>query len=253
MSAPAGPSVVHLPLRNRGVFPGDLLQTVAAFAATGVHIGPGVSREADDLMATRAGVLRWDDEHHRLWVENDQRRYVAALADHVIGIVTDKNAEEYRLDIGAAAPAALPILAFDGASKRNRPQLQVGTLVYCRVVVANRDMEPEVSCKAPPGIGAAKDWVTRESVFGELQGGHVFECPQILCRELLDADGPLLDALGDVGAFELAVGVNGRVWLDAEAEAMVVMVQSAVLQSQGRHPSEHAKLVKRLAQGMGAA
>ena len=248
-AAVAAASAVDLPLRNRGVFPGDLLQAVSAFQT--VLIGPGVAREAEDLVATRAGILRWDAEHHRLWVENDQKRYIPALGDHVIGIVTDKNGEEYRLDVGAAAPASLPILAFDGASKRNRPQLQVGTLVYCRVVVANRDMEPEVSCKAPPGVGAAKDWVTRESVFGELTGGHVFDCPQILCRDLLDADGPLLDALGGVGAFELAVGVNGRVWLDAEHETMVVLVQSAVLQSQGRPLSEHAALVKSLSQGYG--
>ena len=40
-------------------------------------------------------------------------------------------------------------------------QLPVGTLVYCRIVVANRDMEPEVSCKAPQGVGSAKDWVTQ--------------------------------------------------------------------------------------------
>ncbi|KAL1515717.1 hypothetical protein AB1Y20_002333 [Prymnesium parvum] len=237
---------VRLPLRNRGVFPGDVLQAVDAFDS--VLLGPGVFREGRELVATRAGILRWDEAHHRLWVENDQKRYIPALHDHVIGVVSDKNAEEYRLDIGAPATAVLPLLAFDGASKRNRPQLHVGSLVYCRVVVAHRDMEPEVSCKAPPGVGAAKDWVTRESVFGKLQAGHVFDCPAIVCRGLMDAQGPLLDALADVGAFELAVGVNGRVWVDAEQERMVVLVQNAILQSQGWPLAEHTRLVKTLQQ-----
>ena len=89
-----------LPLRDQDVFPGDLLQTVSAFSS--VLLGPGVAREADDLVATRAGILRWDAEQNRLWVENEQKRYVPALEDHVIGIVTDKNAEEYRLDIGTS-------------------------------------------------------------------------------------------------------------------------------------------------------
>lgn len=239
---------VNLPLRDQGVFPGDLLQSVSAFAS--VLLGPGVAREDQDLVATRAGILRWDAEQTRLWVENEQKRYVPALDEHTIGIVVDKNGEEYRLDIGGAVFASLPILAFDGATKRNRPQLQIGTLVYARVAIANKDMEPEISCKAPPGMGAAKDWVTRESVFGELTGGHVFDCPQTTCLELLDGESPLLEALGAVGAFEIAVGVNGRVWLDTEKEVVAVLAQTAILQSQGRLPSEHEKLVQSLAHGI---
>ena len=106
-----------------------------------------------------------------LWVESDLKRYWPGLGDHVIGIVTDKGAEDYKLDIGASSKALLPVLAFDGASKRNRPHLAVGALVYARVVLANKDMEPEVTCAAPPGVNA-RDWVTKESVFGELSGGH---------------------------------------------------------------------------------
>ena len=240
-------STWSLPLRDRGVFPGDLLQSVSAFGT--VLIGPGVAREDDVLVATRAGVLRWDAGQHRLWVENEQKRYVPALDEHVIGTVVDKNAEEYRLDVGSAALASLPVLAFDGATKRNRPQLQIGALVYARATIASKDIESELTCKAPPGLGAAKDWVTKESVFGELAGGHLFDCPSGTCRELLLDDSPLLEALGAVAAFEIAVGMNGRIWLDAEKEATAVLVQTAILQSQGRSPSEHARLVKSLVHG----
>lgn len=179
--------------RDRGVFPGDHLCAIGDLAQ--VLLGPGVARDGDFLVASRAGVLRWEAERSRLWVDNDQKRYVPALGDHVIGVVVEKHAEEYRLRVGAAALATLPTLAFDGATKRNRPHLEVGTLVYARVVLANKDMEPEVSCAAPPGVGA-KDWVTKESVFGELEGGNVFDCPQALCRELLATDSAVLDALG---------------------------------------------------------
>jgi len=34
-------------------------------------------------------------------------------------------AENYGVDIGAPFRALLPVLAFEGATKRNRPQLQV--------------------------------------------------------------------------------------------------------------------------------
>lgn len=236
--------------RDRGVFPGDHLCAIGDLAQ--VLLGPGVARDGDFLVASRAGVLRWEAERSRLWVDNDQKRYVPALGDHVIGVVVEKHAEEYRLRVGAAALATLPTLAFDGATKRNRPHLEVGTLVYARVVLANKDMEPEVSCAAPPGVGA-KDWVTKESVFGELEGGNVFDCPQALCRELLATDSAVLDALGGVAPFELAIGVNGRVWIAATDVRHAILVQHAVLQSQAVRDDEAAELVDHLKRQLDAA
>ena len=110
-------------------------------------------------------------------------------------------------------------------------------------------MEPEVSCAAPPGVGA-KDWVTKESVFGELSGGYVFDCPPLLCRRLmgLHETSPVLDALGALAPFELAVGANGRVWLSSSNAAMVVLSQAAILRSQGVADEDHGRLVDELAE-----
>ena len=44
---------------------------------------------------------------------------------------------------------------------------QVGTVVYARVVVADKDMDIELSCHNP---GSSKSWVTQEAVYGELAG-----------------------------------------------------------------------------------
>jgi len=57
----------------------------------------------------------------------------------------------------------LPHLAFDGASKRNKPNLKVGALVYCRVAVANKDMDSELSCMGKKGgkEGGREGWVGR--------------------------------------------------------------------------------------------
>uniref|UniRef100_A0A7S4AXW6 Ribosomal RNA-processing protein 40 n=1 Tax=Chrysotila carterae TaxID=13221 RepID=A0A7S4AXW6_CHRCT len=209
------------------VFPGDVVAKVEEFEQ--LVLGRGVIRDGDHLRAACVGVLKW--EAPTLWIEGEQKRYIPVKGDQILGVVLDKNAEDYKLDIGAAAQASLPILAFDGATKRNRPHLQVGTLVYVRVVLANKDIDPEVTCTAPPGI-AAKDWVTKESVFGELVGGHVFECPLPLCRNLATTDAPVLQALGDLAPFEICVGVNGRVWLNAERPATVAVAQQASALSQ---------------------
>ena len=42
-----------------------------------------------------------------------------------MGIVIARSGENWRVDIGSAHPANLDGLAFEGASKRNRPNLKV--------------------------------------------------------------------------------------------------------------------------------
>lgn len=43
----------------------------------------------------------------------------------MVGVIVDRHAEGWKVDIGAAQLASLPALAFEGATKRNRPPLVV--------------------------------------------------------------------------------------------------------------------------------
>lgn len=70
-------------------------------------------------------------------------------------------------------------MAFEGATKRNKPNIAVGALVYARVVVANKHMEPELSCTSPH---FKKEWVTGQSLFGELVNGYSFRVSLRLAR-----------------------------------------------------------------------
>ena len=65
-------------------------------------------------------------------------QYISVVEDEVIGVVVARGADSYRVDIGSSRDALLPFLAFEGATKRNRPNLAVGTLVYARVQMANK-------------------------------------------------------------------------------------------------------------------
>ena len=51
--------------------------------------------------------------------------YTPQKGDCVIGVITQKHAEEYEVDINAAFDGRLSVIAFDGATKRNRPSLKV--------------------------------------------------------------------------------------------------------------------------------
>lgn len=43
----------------------------------------------------------------------------------MIGIVTAKSGDIFKVDVGGSEPASLSYLAFEGATKRNRPNVQV--------------------------------------------------------------------------------------------------------------------------------
>jgi exosome complex component RRP40 len=86
----------------------------------------------------------------------------------VLGVVVGRTAEFYKVDIGAPHPASLSFLAFEGATKRHRPNLAIGALIYARVMLAVPDLEPEIECVNPTS-GKADG-------FGPLTGGFVITC-----------------------------------------------------------------------------
>ncbi|KAL4424272.1 hypothetical protein ABPG75_001573 [Micractinium tetrahymenae] len=237
MSSSAAPDAV-----GKGVCPGDRLM---ALPETGVvRIGGGVAQEGEQLLATKAGVLR-RARGGKLWVEARQKRYVPSPEDVVIGRIIDKHSESYAVDIWAPFRALLPVLAFEGATKRNRPHLQIGDLVYCRVESAHRDLEPVLACTDAAG---------KASGFAHLKGGMLVEVSTTHARALLSRPpAAVLSALGRALQFELAVGQNGRVWLDAPSPGTVVLVANAIQSSEFLSAPQQEQLVAALLRGSAAA
>jgi exosome complex component RRP40 len=165
-------------------------------------------------------------------------------------------------------------LNFEGASKRTRPRLDPGSLVYCRVVRGLDDgvkvvggasatatmvsgrVDPEVSCKVGGGSstttaktyrsndnisnddgGAArKDWTTSECTYGPLSASGTatststsFRVSLGWARALLLPTNETLSALDKSQVpFEICIGVNGLIWIDAPSPEIVIMVQNAI-------------------------
>lgn len=53
---------------------------------------------------------------------------------------------DFVVDIGCSELASLSMMAFEGATKKQKPDLQVGDAVYARLLSAHREMEPELVC-----------------------------------------------------------------------------------------------------------
>eukprot|EP00049_Salpingoeca_infusionum_P005977 m.99971 g.99971 ORF g.99971 m.99971 type:complete len:239 (-) comp13154_c3_seq1:456-1172(-) len=217
--------------------PGD---TVPLPQSDEVALGPGVVHTVDEdnnvqLQATRAGFLV--QKGSTTWIESCHKREIAAEGDLVLGVVQGNPGEVYTVDIGATQPAALPILEFENATKRNRPHLKVGDLVYAKITLSHKHMEPELSCIH---TNAAT------SGLGPLEGGFLFECSLSLVRRLLAPNCAVLNALGQTMRFEVVVGRNCRVWVKTKQASETVVIVNAIKRSELLTDKQIRVMVKKM-------
>nr|XP_015808126.2 exosome complex component RRP40 [Nothobranchius furzeri] len=183
--------------------------------------GPGLRQSGNRLVVSKSGVLRHKPPH-TFWMDSQQWRYVPAKAETVIGIVTSKSGDIFKVDVGGSEQASLSYLAFEGATKRNRPNVQVGDLVFAQFTVANKDMEPELVCI--DGSGRANGM----GVFGG--GGLLLKVSLGLVRRLLAPQSDIRSDLEQLFPCELVVGMNGRIWVRASTIQQTLII-SNLLQS----------------------
>ncbi|GAB4856712.1 hypothetical protein Ancab_014627 [Ancistrocladus abbreviatus] len=195
--------------------------------------------DCDAISVMKAGKLRFS-KPNKYWVECSQKRYVPCVEDHVLGIVVDCKADNFLVDIKGPTLAFLPVLAFEGVIRRNIPRFETGTLLYARVVKTNAGMNPELSCMDASGKAAE---------FGPLKDGYMFESSTGLSRMLLSSPTcPVLDDLGKKLSFEIAAGLNGRVWVNAASPSTVILVANAIMNSESLSGVQQKIMVEKLLQ-----
>mmetsp|Transcript_1623 Transcript_1623/g.2441 ORF Transcript_1623/g.2441 Transcript_1623/m.2441 type:complete len:276 (-) Transcript_1623:356-1183(-) len=220
----------------------DVTNIVTQFGKR-IITGSGLFQTQNKVISTLSGILNFH-KPNTFWVDHHDHKYIPFKEDTVIGVITHQYAEAYTVDISSSTRAVLPTLAFDGASKRNHPNYPVGTVIYCRVESTSPDTDPELSCMVKDG--PKKDWMTGQSLFGELKGGHIFKVSLSLVQLLLDPKCVVLEALANGIAFEVAVGMNGWVWINSEHAYDIVLIVNAVKKSETLNAKTIPVMVKNL-------
>ncbi|XP_056296927.1 exosome complex component RRP40 isoform X1 [Pseudoliparis swirei] len=205
-----------------------------------VVCGPGLRRSGDRLLVCKSGVLRHKPPNV-FWLDSQQRRYVPARGETVIGIVTLKSGDVFKVDFGGSEQASLSYLAFEGSTKRNRPNVQVGDLVFSQFLLANQDMEPELVCV--DGSGRANGM----GVFGA--GGLLFTVSLGLVRRLLAPHSEVLADLQQLVPCELVIGMNGRLWAKAAGAQQTLIVCNLLQSADTMTAPQRRALFRRVAQG----
>ncbi|KAI6357102.1 hypothetical protein MCOR25_007745 [Pyricularia grisea] len=235
-----------------------------------LRLGPGLRHiPPAEIVPTVAGKLVINPAKPSLSLDYNGGRYVPEPNDLVIGQVHHSSADFHFVTLAPhTTNALLPVLAFEGATRKTRPVLPAGSLVYARVASASRHMDAELECvsqttgkadglgplnppaAAAPGAGAAAAASSTGTVFNVSLG---------MARRLLmpqaerDAGLVVLDALAAEGlAFETAVGRNGKVWVASESVPTLVLVGRALAEvdEKGLSMDAQRKLVKKLVREM---
>ncbi|KAF3061828.1 Exosome complex component RRP40 [Daldinia childiae] len=237
------------------VLPGDQINPslIPSHPKRALRLGPGLRHiPPNELIPTVAGQLVTDPRKNSIWVEYNGGRYVPTVGDLVIGTMHHSAADYFYVMLSNyTSNAILPQLAFEMATKKTRPNLNPGALVYARVCLANRHMDPELECVSP-STGKADG-------LGPLNGGMLFDISLGMARRLLmrksaeEGKVVVLEELGSAGlAFETAVGRNGKIWVNSEKTKTVLMVGRAVKETDEKSLTidQQKKLVRKLVKEM---
>ncbi|KAI9891375.1 MAG: exosome non-catalytic core subunit rrp40 [Vezdaea aestivalis] len=231
------------------VLPGEIISEsqlpIPSNPNTSLKLGPGLRHvPPSTITTTTAGYLCTDEKKHTAWLEPSSGRYVPSVGDLIIAQILRSAGESFLCSITPyASNATLSHFAFPNASKKTRPQLASGAVVYARVALANKYFDPELECVSQ-STGKADG-------LGELKGGMVFHVsPGFARRLMMGNDKGGIVVLEDFAAkipFEVAIGRNGLIWIDSKGIKSTMMVGKALEETDKRSLDikEQRSLVKR--------
>ena len=177
-------------------------------------------------------------------------QYIPQVNDLVLATVHHSSTDVFHCAITPYTTfAQLAQLAFEGATKKTRPQLSSGSLIYARISAASKHLDPEIVCYNPS--------TGKSEGMGELKGGMVFDVSLGMARRLLmhrqreEGGVAVLEDIAEKMPFEVAIGRNGRVWVKSEGVKNILLVGKALQETdqRGLGLDEQTKIVKKLLRG----
>ena len=162
-----------------------------------------------------AGVLNQKTHENEVKFKFSQikEKYVPSMGDKVIGKVLRKMADNYEMDVRSDRRALLGVLSFQGATKKSKPNLTDGDLVFCQIQSVPQYLLYKVTCISSK---STKIWNSGEAHFGHLSVGIEIIIPLFLAF-FLSHDETLFELIRKYLTFEVVVGINGILWFRAKS------------------------------------
>eukprot|EP01035_Chromulina_nebulosa_P017715 gene17715-23307_t len=173
-----------------------------------------------------------------------QKIYIAKPGDQVVGVIDDRGGDYYKVNISNGMVAILNRLSFDGATKRNKPELKKGDVIYARVLNSSPNIDTELTCTS--ASDSRKEWSSGETLYGELPEGLILKISTEYAYRLLQLDNKLLNHLAKYYAYEVAVGVNGVVWFKSDSISHTIIIRNAIINGEAIEDNQIASYIDKL-------
>lgn len=224
------------------VLPGDFVTENLYVPSTNAPklIGHGLVKREDGIYAVTVGVLH--ESENKLWLNTSTKRYFPHSGDRVLGTVFSKAGDFFRVDIGATDLAMLNFTSFEGATKRNRPNIKVGDLIYGQVIMTSKNIEPEISCVDSEARARGMGVITTP--------GLIFSVSLNYARRLVSTQNKTILELGKKLKFETIVGVNGKIWITGE-HTVALAARDFIVEAESTFDSNLPLLLKKTLQTVG--
>lgn len=165
------------------------------------------------------------------------RYYSPKENDIVIGIVTGKMSETYKIDIGTYANAFLNKKEIDG-NKNSKLEYEIGDLVLCKGFSINKNDTPQLTCLN----GKQKEVENYcDMAFGKLANGTIYpidinKVPLLSKRSAIIKT--IKEKLKGTVSVSLCVGDNGRMWINCDKINMIKKVYQVLNESMKKKNEE---------------
>uniref|UniRef100_G1Q6E6 K Homology domain-containing protein n=1 Tax=Myotis lucifugus TaxID=59463 RepID=G1Q6E6_MYOLU len=166
--------------------------------------------------------------------------YVPVKGDHVIGIVTAKSGDIFKVDVGGSEPASLSYLAFEGATKRNRPNVQV--------MIGNFGFKKGKTSKYSEGYLNGSSCCFSSGTGVTLYHFIKISFSFLFLTRLLAPDCEILQEVGKLYPLEIVFGMNGRIWVKAKTIQQTLILANILEACEHMTADQRKQIFSRLAE-----
>jgi exosome complex component RRP4 len=170
--------------------------------------GTGAVRAGDRILAVQSGLL--NRSRDAVGVIPFGGVYEPRAGDTVIGIVAEANPGNWIIDI--RAPWLAPLHVSEAPWRvdfgETMEYLKPGDAVLCKILFVDEQKKVQVTLK--------------DRNLSKLEGGELFEFPAAKVARVIGKNGSMLNLVKEYVECWLYVGQNGRVWLNGDADEVLL-------------------------------
>jgi len=208
-----------------------------------VTIGPGLKYlpakaglRNETVLVAKGGILA-KRKPNVYFMDVRLRTYSTYKKDDVVGIIKQKKGDQYVVDIGTRDRVTLSKMAFEGATKKYRPDLKIGDCVFGKFLDLPPDYPLEITCVNSQGKAVGQ---------GNLSEGFIAKVPVHMVNTLRSSatKGTFMAKVGAIVPLELVVGSNGYVWIKSKKVLTTILLSQLFQAASVQPPENYNQLIR---------